>query len=162
MSLTHVHLIVNHLPVAGGFFAFLLLLYAYFAKNRPILMAGCAILLISAAGATVAYLTGEAAEETVENIASVSETTVERHEDAAVLALVLMLVAAAFSILTIVAARLDLKWRNMAAALTLAVTAVAMGSISWTAFLGGQVRHTEIAGAAPAAGVVDSHESDDD
>jgi hypothetical protein len=46
------------------------------------------IFIISSNGAGIAYLTGEGAEETVENMPGISESIIEQHEDFAMYALI--------------------------------------------------------------------------
>ena len=83
MDATRVHLFITHLPVFGLFLGFLALLYGIIRNERQVKIVSLAILLICVVGGIIAFRTGESAEHTVENIAGISENTVEEHEESA-------------------------------------------------------------------------------
>jgi uncharacterized membrane protein len=92
----------------------------------------------------MAYLTGEAAEETAEHIAGVSKNLIEQHEDFAMPALISLIVLGVASI-----AALFLTLRKPSSTRTVAVVVLFISLISFgltarTGYLGGQIRHTEI------------------
>jgi uncharacterized membrane protein len=104
------------------------------------------VLLLTGAAAGGVYLTGEPAEELLENTAGVSERQIERHEDAAV--------AATTGATLLGVAALVLLWRSrrgsMSSTLLLATLGLAVLTtvmMAWTANLGGQIRHSEITAA---------------
>jgi glucan phosphoethanolaminetransferase (alkaline phosphatase superfamily) len=89
------------------------------------------------------FFTGEGAEEAVEHAPGVSEGVIERHEEAARLALISIGVGGGFAL----AALLSLKWLLVARVLkplVLVLTITSGGLMAQTAHLGGQIRHTEI------------------
>lgn len=153
MSWVHVHLLLNHVPVIGVFGAALVLAVGIVKRSQDVMRLGLGLVVLVAAASIVVYLTGEPAEELVEHLPGVSETALESHEDAAYYATVIMtLIGAA------VAAGL-LYFRGAAgvprwfAVWALLLTIASAGVMTWTAGLGGQVRHSELRrdGAAPAA-----------
>lgn len=68
MNQTHLHLLINHLPVFGSILGGIVLAYGIFTKTRETITAAYILMIISAASACVAYFTVEAAEDTVEDI----------------------------------------------------------------------------------------------
>jgi hypothetical protein len=62
MNQTHVHLLITHLPILGSFLGALVLVYGLFSGSYSTKIAAYLLLIISSAGAGIAYLTGEGAE----------------------------------------------------------------------------------------------------
>ena len=151
MDLAHLHLALNHVPVIGVIFGFVILLAGVLARSRAISGVGSAMLVVSALVAVPVYLTGESAEETVEKI-GVSGSVIERHQSAAGLSLTLVIAAgiAALGALLFSRARPS-KVRGIFVVAALLISLVAGTSMLRTANLGGQVRHTEIRNGTQAA-----------
>jgi uncharacterized membrane protein len=144
MNLAHVHLLLNHLPVIGVLFALALLVVALLRRSVELTKAALWTTAIVGALAVPAYLTGEPAEE---YITGLSKAPVERHEEAAGVALAAVAFAGAAALLHLVLFRRV----GIAPAVVVAILAlVAAGLLARTANLGGAIHHTEISAAAPA------------
>ncbi len=146
MSIVHLHLLLNHVPVVGTLFA--LLLFAA-AIVRPQTVSIRFALGFSAALAVVGvavYFTGGAAEEAVENLAGVTERAIEQHEEAAEVSTIAMSLVGALSVIALVIFRKG-RVPPWVGAAGFAGTIVLSGLMGWTANLGGQIRHTEIRSA---------------
>src|SRR5690606_470146 len=91
MDQTHLHLVITHLPIFGSLLGGFVLAYGLWARSDHTKIAAYYVFIFSAIGAGIAYLTGEAAEETVETIHGITENTIDVHEDFAVLALISLL-----------------------------------------------------------------------
>jgi hypothetical protein len=76
MNLSHLHLMINHLPIIGSMIGGLVLAFAIWQKSNHTKIAAYGVLIVSSVGAAVAYLTGEPAEELVENIPGVLKDTI--------------------------------------------------------------------------------------
>jgi uncharacterized membrane protein len=145
------HLILAHIPVVGMMLSLTLLGYGAWRRDpraRQIALAGVAL---SGLIAIPVYFTGEGAEEAVEELAGVAEAAVERHEEAARVAAILMALAGALAAWSAFRSR---KGAAVPRGLVASVTAagiVAFGAIGYTANLGGQIRHTEIASGNSAS-----------
>lgn len=143
MSLVHIHLLLNHIPVVGIVFA--LIAFASALTVREIVSTRFALVFTLALAIVTGavYLTGEPAEEAVENIAGVSETAIEAHEEAAKAATIAMSVLGALSLAALVAFRSGRmpRWVGVAG---VAGTLIMSGLLGWTANIGGQIRHSEI------------------
>jgi hypothetical protein len=84
MNPAHLHLLVNHLPIFGFALALPVLLLCWFReRNAGIALAGALLLIAGAGGAGAAVLTGEQAEEQLEDNLKSAESYVEAHEEAA-------------------------------------------------------------------------------
>src|SRR5436190_3273637 len=92
MNQTHVHLLINHLPIFGSILGGLVLGHGILTRSFQTKMAAYNVLVISSVAAVITYLTGEAAEETVENIQGISKSMLDQHEDAAQFSLVALII----------------------------------------------------------------------
>lgn len=100
MNDAHFHLVVNHLPIVGVLIGFLVLLVGLILKNPQIKNTALGIFIFSALAAIAAFLTGEGAEEIVENLPGISETLIHKHEEYAEQFFTLMLILGGISLLT--------------------------------------------------------------
>lgn len=144
MDQTHLHLIITHLPVFGTFFGGLVLAYGLRTNSIHTLIAAYLLLIISSVGAVISYITGESAEETVENIAGISHNLVERHEEFALIALVALIVLGFVSVIALVFTVRKSAYMRILGWSTLIISIISFGLIAWTGYLGGQIRHSEI------------------
>lgn len=146
MSLVHLHLMLNHVPVVGALFALLLFAAAIFLRETVTTRLALAFSAAIALVAVAVYFTGEPAEEAIEHLAGISERVIEQHEEAAELSTIAMgaFGALAFAALVIFRKRKMPRWVGAAG---LAGTIVLTALMGWTANLGGQIRHSEIRSA---------------
>ncbi len=156
MSLVHLHLVLNHFPIIGSFFALAFVAYGVLRKNETLTNAARVILIFVACVTVPVYFTGEPAEESVEQLQIDGEQFIEQHESAAQIAF------AASLLVGIVAGVSLLPWWRTSKSIT---TVLVIGTLALTLLmvrvgnLGGQIRHSEIrAGASPAN--VESHSRD--
>ena len=151
MSIVHLHLILNHVPVIGMGFALLILGVASWRRNDGMGRLGLAVMIGLALVTAAVFLTGEPAEEAVERVAGVSEAMIHPHEEAAEAALIVTGIAGAMALVALSAYRRRAlpRWLT-GAAFTAALVCSAM--LGWAANLGGQIRHTEIGSAAASSG----------
>ncbi len=163
MSQVHFHLLITHLPVFGSILGAIVLGYGLWVKSDQTKNAAYFVFIISAIGAGIAYLTGEGAEEAVEEIQGVSENMIGLHEDAAMYALVSLIFLGIMSIVALLASRFRTSLVNSMSIVVLILSLVSFGLVARTGYLGGQIRHTEIAsGAVQGSGEAEGGEKDDD
>lgn len=163
MTQVHLHLLITHLPVFGSIIGALVLGYGLWTKSNQTKHASYFIFIISAIGAGIAYLTGEGAEEAVEKIKTVSENMIGLHEDAALYALVSLIALGVMSVIALIAGRFKSTLIKPTSIIVLFLSIVSFGLVARTGYLGGQIRHTEIAtGAVQNNGGGESGEKDDD
>lgn len=159
MDAAHVHLLLNHVPVIGLVFAFLLLAYGLARRSDDVMKAALWTLGLVGLAAVVVYLTGEPAEELVEGLPGFSEPAMERHEEAALWATVAAAAVGALALGGLYAFRRRSLSRGFGAT-ALLLTLLAGLPMGWTANLGGQVRHEEIRGGEPGAAAPDARDGE--
>lgn len=151
MSWAHIHLALNHVPVIGVLIVLLLLAVARRRGSIELTRVSYGLLVLLAVVAVVVYLTGEPAEELIEDLPGFSESLVERHEQVALIATVGMAVLGLAALLGLVGfrgPRVAPAWYGPG----MLLLALVMGGVMlWTANLGGQIRHSEIRAAQSAA-----------
>lgn len=148
MNAAHLHLVVNHLPVAGMFFGGLVLLVSLFLRKREVAMTGLGLVALAAILAIPALLTGEGAEEIVEELPEVSHRLIHAHEEAAETAFWIVEIIGAFALFSL---WWLLKKSDYPFYLLLANTLIALGALFMLAQVGntgGKIRHPEIAYSA--------------
>jgi hypothetical protein len=160
MNPAHLHLLLNHVPVLGAFGLLLLFTIAFFRRDSSLGRLTLGLTILVAGAAVAVFLTGEPAEELVEDLAGIGESAIEPHEEAARVATIAFGILGAMATAALLAfRRRELPRWTMGVALvgTLGVSAL----MGWTANLGGQIRHTEI-GAAPGAADPEHWDEDDE
>lgn len=145
MNQAHLHLLLNHLPILGTLFGLLTLAAGFTLKNETIKRTALGFFVFSALCAIPAYLTGEGAEEVVENIPGASsETLVEAHEELANIFLWLTGALGVFSIFTFFVNYTQKKGGSLLYALTFVLGLGTMVLAKQVGTSGGEIRHTEI------------------
>ena len=161
MSILHLHLLLNHVPVVGAALVVSLLMLAVFRNSSQLAKTALGVAIAIGAVSLIVYFTGEPAEDAVENLIGVSEDFIDRHESAA---LVATLAAGAFGVVALGI----LAWfrgRNVTRLVTasaLAGSLVLAGTMAWTANLGGQIRHSEIRSGTVASSAGETGAEGDD
>lgn len=159
MDQAHIHLLITHLPIFGSILGGLVLAHGIWTKSDQTKIAAYNVLIISSVGAAIAYLTGEGAEEAVEDIQGIAKNMIDQHEDFAMFALVGLIAVGVVSIVGLYFTIKKSSLSSMIATLTLVVSLISFGLVARTGYLGGQIRHTEIGIASPSQG---SGEEDSD
>ena len=152
MDWTYFHLVMNHFPVIGAIFGAVILGWGVLRGSVEVKNLGLAVMVLTALVAIPVFLTGEPAEETVEGLPGVLETAIELHEDFAEFGLIMAIISGIAAVGSLI-----YSWfrpvqggvGKLLAIGTLALSLVTVGAMSWTAKLGGVIRHTEISGNAP-------------
>jgi len=168
MDAVYFHLAMNHFPVIASIFGLVILGYGVLRRNDPLTSTGLVIMIVTGLVAIPVYLTGEPAEEVVEGLPGVIESLIESHEDFAKFALTSAIVSGAVSLVALLfsRARFESTVGRVLVWASLFLTILTVGTMGWTAKLGGVIRHTEIRAAAgqtsPAAAETKRKDDDDD
>jgi uncharacterized membrane protein len=152
MDQVHIHLLITHLPIFGSILGSLVLAHGIWSKSDQTNIAAYNVMILSSIGATIAYLTGEGAEEAVEDIQGVAKNMIEQHEEFAMFALVGLIAVGVVSIVGLYLTIRKSSLANTISKVTLIVALISFGLVARTGYLGGQIRHTEIGTASPASG----------
>ena len=153
MNLAHLHLLINHLPIAGTILGGFVLAYALYTKNTQTKTAAYYLLLFSTIGAIIAYLTGDSAEESVEHLQGVTKGMIDQHEDLATIALVAICITGFLSLIGLYMVFMKNSLSRKLAKFVLFLSLVSFGLIAATGYYGGLIRHSELStgAAAPSA-----------
>lgn len=150
MEGAHLHLLINHVPVAGSFFALLLLVASHFYAPDVLRRTAFLVLIGSALAAAVTELSGEPAEDAIRGFPGVQRALIHDHEEMGEKSLIVSGIVGVLALGALVA------WRRKpvpaaAATISLVATLAVCGVLAYTALLGGRIRHTEVRpGATPA------------
>lgn len=143
MDQAHLHMLTNHIPIIGTFFALMVLAFGMFRKHNQIIILGYWLILISVIGGLIAFYTGEAAEEVVEGIQGVSDKVIHDHEEAGEIVMGFLYATGIAAVLALVLEKLK-KLQSLAAIAVLLIGIGLFGTSARAGYLGGQIRHTEL------------------
>jgi uncharacterized membrane protein len=144
MNDAHLHMVVNHFPIIGIILGFGILVTGIFLKNNSVKNTAYCLFIVGAIFAAVSMATGEGAEEIAENLPSVTDQIIEKHEE---LAEKLAIVLYALGVISIIGLFLNYKNHSKAIfvayiAVLVAIAGIFLGKKTGTS--GGEIRHTEI------------------
>ena len=151
MNASHWHLLLNHIPLIGIGFVILLMIIALIRKSSELINVSLIFTIIIALWAIPAYLTGEPAEEIVEDMPGISENMIHEHEEMAERAFIFIEVVGGIALIGLIGGRINKKLGYTLTVLTLVGLVVGGGLIAWTANLGGKIHHQEIRGETSVA-----------
>jgi hypothetical protein len=139
----HLHLLINHAPIFGSLFAFLLLVASYFVARNVLRLTAFAVLVATAPLAFITQRSGEPAEDAIRGFPGVRRSVVHDHEEMGEKA---YLISIAVGVLALAGA---IYWRKRPVPISATIvmtlaTAIATGAMMYTGLLGGRVRHTEV------------------
>lgn len=151
MNGAHLHLLLNHLPILGSLFGLVLLLVALVRRLPLLVRTGLITLLVAAALAIPANLTGEGAEEVVEHYPGVTRSLIHEHEEAAEVALWVLEATGALAMVSLLLLAHNHARARLFARLTLAGAFISFGLMARAGNLGGQIMHPETRADAVSA-----------
>ena len=161
MNQTHIHLLITHLPIFGSMLGGIVLAHGLWTKSNQTIIAAYYVLIISSLGAGIAYLTGEGAEESVEHLQGVAKANIEQHKDSAVFALIALIILGLASVLGLFISLRKMQLTRTTAFVILLISIISFGLVARTGYLGGQIRHTELANGVPNNSENSDKDSDD-
>lgn len=153
MTGVHLHLLVNHAPILGAFFALALFAGAYVYAREVLQRVALVTLVVVGIAGAAAKWSGDPAEDAVRGMPGVTRASIHEHEEMADKAFV------AAAILGVAALASLFKWRrgplpSGVAAGCAVGTGIVAGLMAYTGLLGGQVRHVEVRPGATAADAI--------
>ena len=147
MNFAQIHLFLNHFPIIGTLVGLGLLLISLVGKNEGLRRASLIIFAAMSLLAIPTFFSGTGAQGAIKKLPGVSDVLIERHQGAAMLALLFMEVTGALSLIGLWKSQGALRparwnWSLSALLLFSIVTAGLMARVGTT---GGDIRHPEIA-----------------
>lgn len=143
MNAAHYHLIVNHIPLFTTLIGLLILGWGMIKKSQSINNIAFVLLIVGALSSYVALETGEGAEEIIEEQSISNDQTIHDHEETAELAFWFAAVTGGLSIIGLFASSFGSRIQNSVNGLTLLAAIITLGLLSYAAYQGGAIRHTE-------------------
>jgi hypothetical protein len=142
---THIHLMINHVPVIGLAVPIAFLLIDRVRKNRKLEWLSLQMFVVFALLTIPVYLTGSPASHKMRDVPGISLEIIHRHSNAADFAFWTLEGLGALSLWTLYKFRSSTMVPPRLTAALLALALTALGLMIWTANLGGKIRHPEIA-----------------
>lgn len=161
MNAVHIHLAINHIPVLGAGLGAVLLLWDLLFKRDELRKFTLVLMVFVAIVSVPAYFSGGEAEEIAEHLPQASEALIEEHEESADWSLGLVELSGVLALATLILIRRSspaVKWALTALLVSTLLSAAAMAR---TAYLGGQIIHTEIRDGAQLPGTAEPAEKED-
>ncbi|MFY7742243.1 MAG: hypothetical protein ACOVQR_06335 [Flavobacterium sp.] len=143
MNQAHLHMVFNHFPIIGLFFGTAILLYGIIKKQTILINTAYVMFIFCMVMAKATMMTGEGAEEIVEEL-GISHDIIHEHEE---LAEKYMKVLYALGLLSIAGLVANTKKHAKASLASYLVLLLAVAGVVFSKFVGtsgGEIRHTEI------------------
>jgi hypothetical protein len=143
LTAAHFHLALCHVPIMAILFGMGWLAFGVWRRSLDIQKAALSMFVLAGVLAVPLYLTGGTAAGVVKGLPGFSDHILEQHQAAAgvTLAGCIVIGIAALAGLLVFRGRIIANWFGI---LLLAAALVVGGLVTWTANLGGQIRHSEI------------------
>jgi uncharacterized membrane protein len=154
MNPAHIHLLWNHFPILGALFAAGVLLAGVALNDRKINQVGLVSLVIFTLLTLPAFLSGEGAEEILEEYPGISHAAIHDHEEMAELGLWVMVFAGLVALVGFILQRRKEHVHRLMSIIALVAALAAFGVMARVGLSGGEIRHPEIVKplAAPEVG----------
>jgi uncharacterized membrane protein len=143
MNQAHLHMVFNHFPIIGLFFGIGILAFGIFKKQIILINTAYVMFIFCMLMAKATMMTGEGAEEIVEEL-GISHDIILEHEKLAETFMKVLYVLGLVSILGLVA---NFKNNGKATVVSYVILFLAIGSAVLSKSVGtsgGKIRHTEI------------------
>ena len=153
LSVTHIHLLLNHFPTVGFIVGLGLFIVGLAVKSDHLKIGSLVVMVGIALLTIVVYITGSGAHQTVCGPANVPEpcpeggpsrVLIEMHEGAAYIALQFMVLAGGLAWLGLWNYRRTKRLPTWNAALLLIVSFATVVTVAQAANIGGEIRHPDI------------------
>ena len=143
MNAAYLHVLLNHFPIMGSLFGFCFLIATTLSGNKTLKISALVIFIVTGILTIPTLLTGEGAEEVVENLSHVSKQVIYQHEEfaeKAVWFVYLTAILSAAQLFLIKKNKIIPGWMNL---LLYGFVTFSLLSMGWTNKLGGKISHSE-------------------
>jgi hypothetical protein len=144
MDAAHIHLIVNHVPVLLTFFSLLLLAWGWIKNNESYISLSLVGYVLVGIFGFIAYQSGEGAEDIVEGMAGVTHDIIETHEHSGEWTMYMAIIQGILGLVAIGLYKAKSTLTHYLVPLLWVFSLYVAGNFFYTAYTGGQIRHTEI------------------
>lgn len=140
----HLHLLLNHFPIIVSALGLLILVISLWRRSEPLTRVAFWFFVGGALSALPTYLTGEGAENAVEDLPGVTEALIEKHSDIALVAAIVVGALGAFALWALWRYRRPAVLSKSVVRIALVMSIAGSALMAYTGLLGGQIRHTEV------------------
>lgn len=144
MDATYIHLVLTHFPIIGIIIGTGILAYGHYSNSNAVKKVALITIILMALLTIPVYLSGEEAEDTVENIVGVSESSIEDHEELAEVAIWIMGLLGLFALISFYTIIKELSIVKTTTTITLVIALITIGVFVQVGNLGGEIHHSEI------------------
>lgn len=156
MNDAYLHLVVNHFPVFSMLFGLCILGWGLWKKQESIQNIAMVLFILGAITSYIAVETGEGAEEIVEDyVTSISHDTIHGHEEAAEIAMWFSVLTGGLALAGLFVVNYNLRYKNVLLGVLMIAALAAVGTLLYTAYEGGKIRHPEAHDTVQVEQVVD-------
>jgi uncharacterized membrane protein len=150
VNTAHVHLLLNHFPTIGTILGFGLLLLAYVRNNDHMKQVSLEVFFVIALITLPTYLSGNVAQQAIQDDPTVSKERIAVHQDAAALASVFMGLTGILAWCGLWQLRRSARPPAATVAAVLLLSVVTIALMTRAANIGGEIHHAEIRPAGEA------------
>jgi Family of unknown function (DUF6644) len=146
MNFPHLHLLLNHFPIIGTTVGLGLFLISLIGENEDLRRASLIIFAAMALLAIPTFFSGTGAQGAIKKLPGVSEALIERHQGAAMLALLFMEITGALALVGLWKSQempRPARW-NWSLSAVLVFSMITVGLMARVGTTGGDIRHPEI------------------
>lgn len=145
MNWPHVHVMINHFPIIGVMFGFGVLAYGRWKESEDLKKMGLYLMVLIALVCIPVFLTGESAEDQLENLhlPGVSDKVIDEHHESGEAALTAFEILGAVALGGLIYFRKKDRLPKPFLTAVLLISVASAGLIMWTANQGGKIRHPE-------------------
>ena len=144
VNVAHAHLLLNHAPTVGIVIGLGLFFLALFRRSDELRHASLEVFFLSALLTLPTYVSGVAAQASIQGLPDVSEASIQAHHDAALLAFVLMQLTGAAAWFALWQARRTSRPAFLTSSAVVLFSVLTVASMARAATVGGEIRHPEI------------------
>lgn len=144
MNDAHLHMLVNHFPIIGLFFGFLILLFGIIKNNSVLRTTAYFIFIFCMIMGKISMFTGEKAEHSVEELAGFSHDFIHEHEEAAELFMKPLYILGLVSIFGLVGISKKRNSEKIVSYCAVVLAAICLFLSKNAGTTGGEIRHIEI------------------
>lgn len=143
MNKAHLHMVFNHFPIIGLFFGIGILVYGILKKQTILINTAYIIFIICMIMGKATMMTGEGAEEIVEEL-GISHNIIHEHEEIAEKFMKLLYLLGLTSIFGLIANSRKHAKAYLIGYITIVIAVASAVVSTYVGNSGGEIRHTEI------------------
>lgn len=144
MNEAHFHLVANHLPIIVPISGLIVFLIGIFTRSEVVKRSAYFLFVVGAISTMPAFVSGEGAEEVVEELGGISHHLIHEHEEKAELFAMLSYGLGLLSLIALWASWKKKQFASILGGVILIYSLVVLYMGKQTGTSGGEIRHTEI------------------